>query len=67
MTRAAVKKHLGILEEGGLVSVEVKGRERINRLERDTFTVVTDWVERFEEPAEDRLAALKRSVAREWG
>lgn len=67
MTRAAVKKHLGILEEGGLVRVEVKGRERINRLERGAFAVVTDWVAGFEEPVEDRLAALRRSVAREWG
>ncbi len=67
MTRAAVKKHLGILVEGGLISVEVKGRERINRLERDAFAVVTEWVDGFEAPAEDRLAALRRSVAREWG
>lgn len=67
ITRAAVKKHLRILEEGGLVSVEVKGRERINRLESDAFAVVTEWVEGFEAPAEDRLAALRRSVAREWG
>ena len=67
MTRAAVKKHLRILEEGGLVSVEVKGRERINRLERDAFAVVTEWVDGFKEPAEDRLAALRRSVAKEWG
>lgn len=67
MTRAAVKKHLRILEEGGLVSVEVKGRQRINRLERDAFAVVTEWLEGFDEPVEDRLAALRRSVAREWG
>ena len=66
MTRAAVKKHLGTLEEGGLISVEVKGRERINRLERDTFTVVAEWVDGFEAPPEDRLAALRRSVAKEW-
>lgn len=67
MTRAAVKKHLGILEEGGLISIEAKGRERINRLKRESFAVVTEWVEGFEAPAEDRLAALRRSVAREWG
>ena len=67
MTRAAVKKHLGILEEGELVNVEIKGRERINRLQRDAFAVVTEWMEGFEAPAEDRLAALRRSVAKEWG
>ena len=31
MTRRAVKKHLIILEEGGLISVHTKGRERINQ------------------------------------
>lgn len=66
MTRAAVKKHLGVLEEGGLVSVEIKGRERINRLERGAFAVVTDWVEEFEGPVEDRLTALRNSISKEW-
>ena len=32
MTRAAVKKHLIVLEEGRLISVQPSGRERINRL-----------------------------------
>ena len=33
MTRAAIKKHLTVLEQGKLISIEVRGRERINRLE----------------------------------
>ncbi len=33
MTRAAVKKHLSVLSDGGLITVEARGRERINRLE----------------------------------
>ena len=30
MTRAAVKKHLTVLSDGGLITVHTKGRERIN-------------------------------------
>ena len=33
MTRAAVKKHLTILREGRIISVDKRGRERINHLE----------------------------------
>ena len=32
MTRPAIAKHLAILKEGELISVEAQGRERINRL-----------------------------------
>lgn len=66
MTRAAVKKHLVVLKEGGFVRVEVKGRECINHLERGAFSLVKEWVNEFEQPVEDRLGALKRSIAKEW-
>ena len=32
MTRAAVKKHLTVLSDGGLIHVQQSGRERINSL-----------------------------------
>ncbi|KAG1658117.1 Transcriptional repressor SdpR [Nymphon striatum] len=32
MTRAAVKKHLTILQQGNLISIQKSGRERINSL-----------------------------------
>lgn len=65
-TRAAVKKHLKILEDSGLVSVTTNGRERINHLNKDALQAITDWVDNFNAPAEDRLSALKRSIAKEW-
>ena len=43
ITRAAVKKHLKILEEGKLISVHAWGRERINRLEPMVFQAATVW------------------------
>lgn len=66
MTRAAVKKHLVVLKEGGLVRMEVKGRECINHLERGALSMVKEWVSEFEQPVEDRLGALRRSIAKEW-
>lgn len=66
MTRAAVKKHLVVLKEGGFVRVEVKGRECINHLERGAFSLVKEWLNEFEQPVEDRLGALRRSIAKEW-
>jgi DNA-binding transcriptional ArsR family regulator len=35
MTRAAIKKPLTVLSEGGLITVRVRGRERINSLNPD--------------------------------
>jgi len=37
MTRAAVKKHLSILENGKLISVRSSGRECINSLDIKVF------------------------------
>lgn len=66
MTRAAVKKHLGVLEEGRLISVTPKGRERINHLEPEALKAVSDWVSFFEGFWDTRLTALSRAIAKEW-
>ncbi len=63
MTRAAVKKHLIILEEGGLIAVQPKGRERINTLVPNGLKPVADWVGFFDRFWDDRLADLKDAVA----
>ena len=62
MTRAAVKKHLNILEEGNLISVEVRGRERINRLEPEALKSVSDWLHYFDQFWDQKLSALERAV-----
>ena len=67
MTRAAIKKHLDILEKAGLITVTPKGRARLNHLEPATLNQITEWIASFETPAEDHLSALKRSIAKEWG
>lgn len=62
ITRGAVKKHLTILEEGQLINVETRGRERINRLNPDAIRPAFDWLGHFEAFWSTRLAALKDAV-----
>jgi DNA-binding transcriptional ArsR family regulator len=66
MTRAAVAKHLSILESGQLITITAKGRERINHLEPDALQAVSDWVAFFNSFWDDRLTALQRAIAKEW-
>ncbi|MEH6631256.1 MAG: metalloregulator ArsR/SmtB family transcription factor [Halopseudomonas aestusnigri] len=62
MTRAAVKKHLTILEDGQLISVHTQGRERINRLEPEGLKTVSEWIGYFDQFWDDRLGALRAAV-----
>ncbi len=62
MTRAAVKKHLTVLSDGGLITVEARGRERINRLEPQGMAPVLDWLSCFDRFWDDRLANLKKAI-----
>lgn len=64
MTRAAVKKHLTVLSDGSLITVEAKGRERINRLEPKGMVPVLDWLSYFDQFWDDRLADLKEAIER---
>lgn len=65
ITRAAIKKHLTILEEGALISVHTNGRERINRLEPIGLKTVSDWLNYFNQFWDERLQALQAAVEKE--
>jgi len=62
MTRAAVKKHLDVLNKGQMVAVQARGRERINRLKPDGIKSVTDWLNYFDQFWDHKLAALKNVI-----
>lgn len=62
MTRAAVKKHLTVLSDGGLITVEARGRERLNSLNPQGMTPVLDWLSFFDSFWDDRLDALKTAI-----
>ena len=65
MTRAAVKKHLTVLSDGGLIKVETRGRERINRLDPKGLAPVLSWLEFFDRFWDDALADLKTAIEKD--
>ncbi len=65
ITRAAVKKHLTILEQGKLISVHARGRERINHLEPRALKSVSDWLRYFDQYWDNRLAKLQDVIERQ--
>jgi len=65
MTRAAVKKHLTVLCDGGLISVEARGRERINTLNPAGLAPILSWLEYFDRFWDGHLDALKTAIERD--
>lgn len=65
MTRAAVKKHLTVLSDGGLITVKPRGRERINTLNKSGFAPIFDWFSYFDQFWDDRLADLKSAIEKD--
>lgn len=65
MTRAAVKKHLNVLQQGDLIQVRARGRERINALHADGIKPVLDWLTFFDQFWDDRLADLKTAIEKD--
>lgn len=65
MTRAAIKKHLIILEEGELISVHIKGRERINHLEPTALKSASEWFDFFSGFWDERLSRLQKAINKE--
>jgi len=47
MTLTGMKKHVGVLEEAGLVATEKVGRVRTCRLGERRLEEVTAWIERY--------------------
>src|SRR5215510_3218415 len=43
-----VSRHMKVLEEAGLVSVEKKGRERLYRLQKDNLNIARYWFTSFD-------------------
>lgn len=65
MTRAAVKKHLTVLSDGGLITTKTRGRERINQINPTGMAPVIDWLSYFDAFWDDRLAALKTAIEKD--
>ncbi|MEM9433920.1 MAG: metalloregulator ArsR/SmtB family transcription factor [Pseudomonadota bacterium] len=65
MTRAAVKKHLLILNEGNLITVETDGRSRRNALNADGLKHLVDWFSFFDTFWDDKLLTLKTEIEKD--
>ena len=65
MTRAAVKKHLTILSDGGLVTVRPRGREKVNSLNPAGLKPLRDWLRFFDQFWDDRLDTLKTAIEKD--
>ncbi|MBO9498853.1 MAG: metalloregulator ArsR/SmtB family transcription factor [Novosphingobium sp.] len=63
MSRQAVTKHLGILEQANLIATRKEGREKLHFINPVPIAEIADrWIRKFERPQLDALAALKRDL-----
>jgi DNA-binding transcriptional ArsR family regulator len=63
MTRQAVTKHLGILEDANLVATHKAGREKLHYLNPVPIHQIGErWIRKFERTKLDALSELKRQL-----
>jgi DNA-binding transcriptional ArsR family regulator len=62
MTLTGMKKHIGVLEQAGLVTTEKVGRVRTCRLGASRLEQEAAWIERYRKLWEARFDALDRVV-----
>ena len=54
----AVSKHLKVLEDAGLVTRSREAQRRPVHLEAEVFDLMTKWIERYRQQAEERYRRL---------
>ncbi len=59
----AVSKHLKVLEDAGLVSRSRDAQRRPVHLEAEVFDLMTKWIERYRQQAEERYRRLDALLA----
>lgn len=59
----AVSKHLKVLEGAGLVSRSREAQRRPVHLEAEVFDLMTKWIERYRQQAEERYQRLDAVLA----
>lgn len=65
ISRPAVSRHLRVLRERGLVVDELRGRERVYRLELAELAVLEAWLTRFRAPDASRFEPALDALATE--
>lgn len=64
VTVQAVSKHLKVLGDAGLVSRSRDAQRRPCHLEAEVFDLMTKWIERYRQQAEERFRRLDALLAR---
>ena len=62
MTLTGMKKHVGVLDQAGLVTTEKVGRVRTCKLGPRRLEEVTAWIERYRQLWESRFDELDKVV-----
>jgi DNA-binding transcriptional ArsR family regulator len=62
MTLTGMKKHVGVLEQAGLVATEKVGRVRTCRLGPRRLREEAEWIERYRQLWDDRFGELDKVV-----
>ena len=59
----AVSKHIGVLTDAGLVSKSKDAQRRPCHLEAEVFDLMTKWIERYRQKAQERYERLDAVLA----
>lgn len=62
LTRTAVRKHLTILEEGHLITVTPRGKERVTQLNPKGIKETAEWFNFFNHYWDTTLDSLKKAI-----
>ena len=62
LTRTAVRKHLTILEEGNLITVTPRGKERVSKLNPIGLKTTAEWFNFFDQYWDNALNSLKHAI-----
>jgi DNA-binding transcriptional ArsR family regulator len=62
MTPTGMRKHVGVLEQAGLVVTEKVGRVRTCRLGDRRLDDVTAWIDRYHQRWDERFSELDRII-----
>ena len=62
MTLTGMKKHVGVLEQAGLVTTEKVGRVRTCKLGPRRLEAETEWIERYRQLWDSRFDELEKVV-----
>jgi DNA-binding transcriptional ArsR family regulator len=64
MSLQAISKHVKVLEEAGLVTRSKNAQRRPVHLDADVFDLMTKWIERYRQKAEERYRRLDDLLGR---